>query len=63
MNRNGYIKQQDVIKALETIKLEWQEAVGNAMPLDQVQGSVGLLLDDVMRGIGLEQEAITTATD
>ena len=50
----------DVIKALKTIRIEWQEAVGDGVSLDQVQGSVGLILDDVMHAIGLNQEDILT---
>ena len=61
MNNNGYIDPQDVINALDTIKREWTEAA-DGLPLEEVQGSVGLLLDDVRRGI-LKQEEITTAAD
>lgn len=62
MNKNGHIDPQEVIQALETIRLEWLEAA-DGQPLDQIEGNVALILDDVMHGIGLEIEETVTAAD
>ena len=50
-----YINRQEIIQALANIRREWEEAA-DGEPLEFVEGSVGLLLDDVARAIGLDQE-------
>lgn len=59
MNTNGFLNRQDVINALETIKQEWIKAA-DGQPLDQIEGSIGLLLDDIVRMIDIHPEEMTT---
>lgn len=54
---NEYLEISKVIKVIMTIRAEWEEA-SNGQPLDLVYGSVGLLLDDLMTGLGIQAEAI-----
>ena len=49
-----YLERQQVIAALNTIRQEWEEAA-DGQPLDEVYGSVGLLLNDIADAIGLEE--------
>ena len=48
------LERQQVIAALDTIRKEWEEAA-NGQPLDEVYGSVGLLLNDISTAIGIEE--------
>jgi hypothetical protein len=57
MFKNGQIDRKKVIDALTTLLLEWEEAA-DGEPLDQVYGSVGLLLDDIALSIGIELDEI-----
>lgn len=59
MNTNGFLNRQDVINALETIKQEWIKAA-DGQPLDQIEGSIRLLLDDIVRMIDIHPEEMTT---
>jgi hypothetical protein len=43
-----------VIAALTTIRQEWEEAA-DGQPLEEVYGSVGLLLNDIAQSIGLAE--------
>jgi len=54
-----YVDQQEIIQALATLRQEWEEAA-DGKSLELVEGSVGLILDDVMHAIGLKQEDILT---
>lgn len=48
-----YVDQQEIIQALATLRQEWEEAA-DGKPLELVEGSVGLILDDVAHAIGLD---------
>ena len=48
------LERRQVIAALDTIRQEWKEAA-NGQPLEEVYGSVGLLLNDIEAAIGLEE--------
>lgn len=54
---NEYMELSKVIQVIMMIRAEWEEAA-NGQPLDLVYGSVGLLLDDLMTGLGIQAEAI-----
>ena len=56
---NEYLELSKVIKVIMTIRAEWEEAA-NGQSLDLVYGSVGLLLDDLMTGLGIQAEAIAS---
>jgi hypothetical protein len=49
------IKQDQVLIAITRIRQEWQEAVGNPS-LIAVEGNMGMLLADLINGIGLGPE-------
>ena len=49
------IKQDHVLIALTRIRQEWQDAVGNPN-LIAVEGNMGMLLADLINGIGLGLE-------
>ena len=57
MKSNDVIKRHTVVEALLIIRKEWEEAAQGER-LDFVEGSVGLLLQDVVRGIGLTPQEI-----
>ena len=47
----------DTIQALKTIREEWQEAA-NGRSLFEISGNVGMILDDVVRGLSLDEEEV-----
>lgn len=49
------IPQPQVIHALANFRREWQSAAGNASLLT-IQGSVGLILADLVRELGMPAE-------
>ncbi len=49
------LDMDNAIAGLTRLRQEWQEAAGSK-PLVEVQGSVGLLLTDVVNAIGLLPE-------
>lgn len=55
MSSNGQLDKQSVIEALKKIRFEWDEAVDGEL-LENVNGSVGCLLLDVVQGIGLSED-------
>jgi len=52
MKNNGYIKRDRVIDVLKTIRQEWVEA-SDGESLEEIYGSVGLLLDDIAHGLDI----------
>jgi len=54
MLQTDNMERQQAIAALDTIRQEWEEAA-NGQPLEEVYGSVGLLLNDISAAIGLEE--------
>ena len=43
------------IQAIRTLRGEWEDAA-QGIPLDKIEGNVGMMLDDIARLLGLTQE-------
>ena len=50
-----YITRAQVIQAIQTLRQEWEEAA-EGIPLNQMDGNVGMMLDDFARLLGLTPE-------
>jgi hypothetical protein len=55
MLQNTTSQSTAIVATLARIRKEWQEATGSSSLID-VEGSIGLLLADVINGIGLATE-------
>jgi hypothetical protein len=55
MLQNTTSQSTAIVATLARIRKEWQEATGSSSLLD-VEGSIGMLLADVINGIGLAVE-------
>ena len=55
MLQNATSQRTPLVTALARIRKEWQEATGSFSLID-VEGSIGMLLADVINGIGLVTE-------
>ncbi len=53
MLQNATSQSTPIVATLARIRREWQEATGSFSLID-VEGSIGMLLADVINGIGLE---------
>lgn len=51
-----FIERTRAISAIKTLRQEWQDAAGD--DLYQVEGNVGMLLDDVARLLGITPEEL-----
>ena len=51
---NKYLGWKEAQAALDNIRQEWEEAA-EGQPLEEIYGSVGLLLNDISVAIGLEE--------
>jgi hypothetical protein len=56
-NSNVIIERQIIIDALATIQKEWEEAA-DGKSLYEVSANVGMLLDDVVRSVGIESKEL-----
>ena len=54
-----FIERAQVIQAIRTLREDWETAAGN--DLYQVEGNVGLMLDDIARLLGLTPEECALA--
>ncbi len=54
MWQTEFLERQQVIAALNTIRQEWEQAA-DGQPLEEMYGSVGLLLNDIAQAIGLAE--------
>ena len=50
-----YMDRQQVIQALKTLREEWEEAA-DGRSLFEISGNVGMILDDVVRALNLDEE-------
>ena len=64
MLQNATSQRTPLVTALARIRKEWQEATGSPS-LIEVEGSIGMLLADVINGIGLavEEQVQVLGTD
>jgi len=52
-----YIERPQAIQAIKMLRGEWEEAA-QGIPLDKINGSVGMMLDDIARLLGLSPEEL-----
>jgi hypothetical protein len=55
-----YVERQQVIKALKTLREEWEEAA-DGRSLHMISGNVGMILDDLARMLELTPEECSLA--
>ena len=48
-------ERAQAVQALQTLRGEWETAA-QGIPLDEIEGSVGMMLDDFARLLGLTRE-------
>jgi hypothetical protein len=52
-----YIDRAQAIQAIKTLQDEWQEAA-QGIPLHEIEGNVGMMLDDFARLLGITPEEL-----
>ena len=52
-NTNGSLERNFVVSQIAKLRQEWQESVGENVNLEDVQGSVGMIIDDITHFLGL----------
>jgi hypothetical protein len=52
-NDDGSLERKFVVSQIAKLRHEWQESAGEGVDLNDIQGSVGMILDDITHFLGL----------